>query len=161
MESGATEQAERAEAQSQRLTSGARTEELELVAKEEEGKRRRRGRKVELGLASGNGPRARRPAGVGYKEKGVERARDPRELGRGSVTSGLRRLTIRGSWRGAEGLREGREGGRRRRRAECGRRRRVIAGAGLRLPGAAPLTQLRSAHCPRPHGCALLSSVAD
>ncbi|MEJ1273334.1 hypothetical protein NN561_004198 [Cricetulus griseus] len=67
----------------------------------------------------------------------------------------------RASWLGVEGLREGREGGRRRRRAECGRRRRVIAGAGLRLPGAAPLTQLGSAPCPRPHGCALLSSAAD
>lgn len=64
------------EARSQGLTSGARTEELQLVAKkeeEEEGKRRRRGRKVELGLASGNGPRCQAPGrgGVQGKRRGM------------------------------------------------------------------------------------------
>lgn len=42
---------------------------------EEESRRRRRGRKVELATV----PSARRPARVGYKEKGVEWARDPRD----------------------------------------------------------------------------------
>lgn len=61
------------EARSQGLTSGARNEELELVAKEEEGKRRRRGRKVELGLASGNGPPCQAPSqgGVQGKRRGM------------------------------------------------------------------------------------------
>lgn len=86
------------EARSLGLTSGARTKELG-VGSDEEGKRRRRGRKVKLGLASGNGPRCQAPGrgsvqgkkrGMGAGPKGARvricdlralKARDPRPAG--------------------------------------------------------------------------------
>lgn len=95
-----------------------------------------------------------------------ERRRGAWERRRGPVGSGLRGaadgVALAGGGTGARG---------RRRRWQAPRGpRRAWAAAGARcallgLPGAGPLSRLGSARlgslCPRPRGCALLSSAAD